>query len=66
MVYMQDIRCPHCQRWLCKATFSALEMVCRCKTRIFATPEETLIMVTAASVSRTFDGRLYVNGMLMT
>ena len=42
-----------------------LELVCRCKTRVMATPDETMVLMVAASMSKTFDGRTYLNGVMI-
>ena len=65
-MYMQDVRCPSCQRWLGRGSFSMFEMVCRCKTRVMAMPGETLVIACAASVSKTFDGSTYLNGVMIS
>ena len=61
-----DIHCPTCHRWLGRGNFAQLEMLCRCKTRILATPQETLVIMVAASVSKTFDGSTYVHGVMIS
>ena len=59
-----DIRCPTCHRWLGRGSFAMMELLCRCKTRVMAMPDETIVLITAASVSKTFDGSTYVNGVM--
>ena len=65
-MYMQDVRCPSCQRWLGRGAFTMMELLCRCKTRVLAMPDETVVLTTAASVSKTFDGTTYLNGVMMS
>ena len=59
---LQDIRCPSCGRWQVKAYLmgaSFLVLTCRCKTKFRVDASELFVITTAASVSRTFDGRRY-------
>ena len=63
---MLDIRCPTCYRWLGRGSFVMMELLCRCKTRVMAMPDETMVLVNAASVSKTFDGSTYVNGVMIS
>ena len=59
---VKDIRCPSCGRWQVKAFLtgeSFIVMTCRCKTKFRVDQKELFVITTAASVSRTFDGRSY-------
>jgi len=59
---MRDIRCPSCHRLQFKAILTAgsvVETLCRCKTRVRADCEETLVIAVAASPSATFNGVSY-------
>jgi hypothetical protein len=60
-------RCPQCHRKQFVGQLfggSWVEIQCRCKMKLFVTAQEVLVVTNAASVSRTFDGRVYLNGMV--
>jgi hypothetical protein len=59
---MLQVRCPTCRQrhvdaWLTGDSFVVVQ--CRCKTKFRTDQKETFVITTAASVSRTFDGRTY-------
>jgi hypothetical protein len=64
-----QVRCPKCRQrhfdaYLTGDSFAVVQ--CRCKTKFRIDPKETFIITTAASVSRTFDGRRYDSFGLLT
>jgi len=59
---MLQVRCPTCHERHLDAYLTGSSFVvvkCRCRTKFRTDQQETLIITTAASVSRTFDGRTY-------
>jgi len=59
---MQEVRCPSCRRRHLDAFLEGPSFVvvkCECHTKFRTDRTETFVITTAASVSRTFDGRNY-------
>lgn len=59
---MLQVRCPTCRERHCDMFLEGKSVAvfkCRCRTKFRVDAKETFIITTAASVSRTFDGRTY-------
>ena len=59
---MLEVRCPTCRQRSMDAFLiggAFVVVLCRCKTKYRVDQHETFVITTAASVSRTFDGRHY-------
>lgn len=63
---VEQIRCPTCHKRHADGFLQGMSFLvfqCRCKTKFRVDALEVFVITTAASVSRTFDGRTYNFGL---